>query len=350
MATTITSSIGTSSRDYSTISAWESDTTYNLVTADVVEVGECYADGTFAEAVDWTGATTDATRYRELTAAVGHWHEGVPGAGVVVDGAYFFAYEAHAVVSRIELRATSSTEVNPVYFETCDCLNLLIGPVVTSSAASSVVLTWMEDCQAANIACRGAAAASATTFAIGLRMSVSNSAHNITVETPAKPTGGGAVAHGIVATGVATLRNVFVGGTGDYTGRADVVIEDSGHSLSSLATSDGTADDFGGTGHLVNIAPGDAFVNFGAGDFSLKITSPLIDAGVDASALLGISTDIAGTTRPEGLAWDIGAWEYVFPAAPTDLTATAVSSSRIDLAWTAGDVTLPTRIYRRRMS
>lgn len=42
-------------------------------------------------------------------------------------------------------------------------------------------------------------------------------------------------------------------------------------------------------------------------DFNLQIDSPLKDVG---ATLTGFSTDKAGTSRPQGSAWDIGAYEY----------------------------------------
>jgi hypothetical protein len=50
-----------------------------------------------------------------------------------------------------------------------------------------------------------------------------------------------------------------------------------------------------------------------AGDFMPLAGSPAIDAGVAIEGIDGLLTDYAGVTR--GAAWDIGAYEYVTPAA-----------------------------------
>ena len=71
MATTVTSSIGTSSRDYSTLQAWEDACPANLVTADQIWRGEVYNDSEFTGELNISGVTTDATRYIELTTAAG---------------------------------------------------------------------------------------------------------------------------------------------------------------------------------------------------------------------------------------------------------------------------------------
>jgi len=49
------------------------------------------------------------------------------------------------------------------------------------------------------------------------------------------------------------------------------------------------------------------FVNPSGGDYHLKSTSPAIDAG-SADNTPGI--DIEGTVRPQGVAWDVGAYEF----------------------------------------
>lgn len=80
------------------------------------------------------------------------------------------------------------------------------------------------------------------------------------------------------------------------------------------ASSDATADDFGGSGNIVNIVPADCFTDPTNGDLTLKSGSPLIDAGADLSA--SFTDDILGNTRPSFGAFDIGAFEkqYNHPA------------------------------------
>ena len=62
---------------------------------------------------------------------------------------------------------------------------------------------------------------------------------------------------------------------------------------------------------IVNLNPN--FVSVGT-DFRLQARSPAIDTGATIS---GFSTDILGVSRPQGAAWDIGAYELiVIPPVP----------------------------------
>lgn len=73
MPTVVTKSIGTASRDYSTVQAWVDDWPTNLVSLDQVWRGVMYNDSPFtAGAFAGEGYTTDLTRYFELTVAAGH--------------------------------------------------------------------------------------------------------------------------------------------------------------------------------------------------------------------------------------------------------------------------------------
>lgn len=69
------------------------------------------------------------------------------------------------------------------------------------------------------------------------------------------------------------------------------------------------------TGPMVNTNP--LLADAGANDVSLQSGSPAIDKGVDTSPV--VVRDIAGTSRPQGSGYDIGAYEYLAPCnAATD--------------------------------
>lgn len=71
MPVTQTRSIGTASRNFSTLQSWEDATPVDLTTADQIWKGECYNDSEFTAGLFVDGTTTDATRYQWLTAATG---------------------------------------------------------------------------------------------------------------------------------------------------------------------------------------------------------------------------------------------------------------------------------------
>jgi hypothetical protein len=64
-------------------------------------------------------------------------------------------------------------------------------------------------------------------------------------------------------------------------------------------------------GNLYNLSAANQFVN-PANDFRLKTTSNLIDAGRADAVDLPSAQDIYRTSRPQGSAWDIGAFELVY--------------------------------------
>jgi parallel beta-helix repeat protein len=89
------------------------------------------------------------------------------------------------------------------------------------------------------------------------------------------------------------------------------------------------------------------FVNAAANNFQLQTTSPAINAGTSLST---VTTDFAGVSRPQGSAYDEGAYEYV-PAIPpatgwTQLTNTSIrplcpagipgNCDKVTQAWASG--------------
>lgn len=134
MPTTVTNSIGSGGgRDYSTIALWE-DATDNtsLVAADEIRVGECYNDSEFTGGFTIAGATTDATRFRKLTAAAGQsfcdhanvltnplTYDQSKGVGIknTVDAttAFCLLSEANSTVERLQMLGANAAFSNGVF-------------------------------------------------------------------------------------------------------------------------------------------------------------------------------------------------------------------------------------------
>jgi hypothetical protein len=70
--------------------------------------------------------------------------------------------------------------------------------------------------------------------------------------------------------------------------------------------------------NLVGVNP--VFVNPSSDNYQLTVGSPAIDAGTTNA----YTTDILGVTRPQGSAFDIGAYEFVAAPPPSDLWAASV--------------------------
>ena len=120
---------------------------------------------------------------------------------------------------------------------------------------------------------------------------------------------------GIIGNASATVRaknNISNGSSDNYFSSFHV---SSDYNISNLAGDAPGANSLNST--TVN------FADASAGDFRLLPESPGIDQGVDLSSdpNYPFNTDIIGTLRPQGAAWDIGAFEYVDPFVYQDLTA-----------------------------
>ncbi len=75
------------------------------------------------------------------------------------------------------------------------------------------------------------------------------------------------------------------------------------------------------------------FVDVTNSDFHIPSNSPAIDTGLDVANFH--TTDFDSETRPYGLEYDIGADEVQTPDAPTDFATATVTSSALELTWTA---------------
>lgn len=89
MATETPVTVGTDgapTRDYSDLTAWESDRQRDIKTADEIEMVACYNDGVMSDTVTIAGWTTDATRYIKIYTPESERHDGTLGTGFRLDG------------------------------------------------------------------------------------------------------------------------------------------------------------------------------------------------------------------------------------------------------------------------
>jgi len=89
----------------------------------------------------------------------------------------------------------------------------------------------------------------------------------------------------------------------------------------------------GGTG---NISQDPLFTDLAGGDYTLKSTSPCIDAGNTAANI--IATDLAGNPRVAGTSVDIGAYELQGTTVPVDLVhfKGSIQNGIVTLQWESG--------------
>ena len=136
-------------------------------------------------------------------------------------------------------------------------------------------------------------------------------------------------------------NNIFNGGNGGFIHtQSSVSIPGTtiSHNLSSLTsvfdvTPGGSATV---TGNILNSLP--LFV--GPTDFHLRIGSPAIDTGVTVP----VSTDFDGRSRPQGVAWDIGAFEFTSLSSLTSKPLSNEQSSLSMLRASRPDMSAGTRI------
>jgi hypothetical protein len=330
---TVTKSIGTTSRDYSTMTAWEADLDAGTIySASDHAVGECYNDSAFDESVTIDGGATIGLASVTLTVAAGERHDGTAGTGARLVASVFrtFGFPADAVVRHVFYLEFDANKQS----SSSNFLSLGSG----GNVGSHLIVHGSRH--------------TGNNYAVGF--SFENPAtpvsvlHNCAVYDIQNTSTGAAIQYGINIISGSRRRNASNctihgitnnNGSGSCTGLAftdsnlyvvqnNVVTDISGTSsgvmacfspktpatatVSNNASSDDTAS---GTGSLTNIVTADQYVStvVGSEDLRLKSGSDCIDAGTDLSAtgIADIDVSITGVTRPQGAAWDIGADEFV---------------------------------------
>lgn len=316
MTTTVTKTIGLSGRDFSSVQAWIDSLPSDLTAVDEAHVGLVYNDGELVSGsqINFSGHTTDATRNILLAAAPGQsWRDNAnvqtnrlaydPANGAALKTTVNYTNgiggNLHFVTIRgLQITHTGQggiyaivfgwdTNITDVVME--DCI------IVKPNVSPSKIGNWggtLRNCTLVNL-CTGSNAGGIST-----EYSYAAVIENCTIACPA---GGGGTAINVSGAS-AVVENTAIFGFTSIGG------------VSKFKTFAYNAGDiaFGVTGQtncLESLLMADQFVDLGATTYDLKLksTSALRNAG---ETLTDVTDSANSLPRPQGPAYDIGAWEF----------------------------------------
>jgi hypothetical protein len=330
---TVTKSIGTSSRDYSTITLWEADLDDTLIYSSGDDaVGECYNDSAFDESVTIDGGLTVGLNTFTLTAATGEQHDGTEGTGVrIVNGAtssgitfsVSFAWDSKFItISDIEIDRNGYGLANGktmVYANDRSYLFRMIlhGSLDPSNGNGLCVSGFQKFSSVANCIIYDLKNTAINDEKItGINMGRSGFAsycyNNTVFDLNTTSTDAGCIIRGIKNAGGSVSNNISM----DCTAGGGTAEDFNGTQTGNNLSSDSTAS---GTGSLTSKTAANQFVSTVAGseDLHLKTGADAIDGGTDLAATPdGVQYDINGSNRNALAAtvWDIGAHQYASTA------------------------------------
>lgn len=307
MTTTVTKTIG-SGGDYSTLQSWEDAAPSNLVTSDQVWRGEVISNLTNTLTV--SGATTDATRYKELTAASGSSFidnanvrtnalRANSSNGVLISGTPSYANlvtstEKYFRVSRLQFQTTNSDSYKALaVVGTGTLVDQCIVETSTNNNANRQTLrvgdgTIVRNCLIVNRASSGSNGIVDVELGSMTMKNCTIVAVNGTLTNAIKNNYGTVTLTNCALFGV-TNANASNGTTNKTNCYTSASANNSGWTTTTFDTSTGS---------------GFENITSGTHDLRIKSTSVLKDAGYNDS---DVSVDISDVARATH---DVGAWEY----------------------------------------
>ena len=318
----LTASIGTSSRDYSTIAAWEADLDNTAKYGNGSNaVGECYNDSVFTDNnVIINGGSTVGLNSVTLSVNSASRHDGTAGTGATIQ-----CYTGPGL-------SISNTTVE----------YLTISSVGTGNYAHSTGLSHshnISNTYIRNNIVYGDLAYRNSTGAAGPGISnqgpnsvtINNIIYNRENTNPSSVGGTGLYNHynnnkeiynntiyrcGVGYTdtrrGTSTSKNNISTGSTRGLDFSLITSYNSTLTASNNLSSDDSADDAGGTGHIINVDPVKQFISttLGSEDLHLVMGSDALNVGADlGNTPEGVQYDIDGYDRTASITWDIGADE-----------------------------------------
>ncbi len=317
---TITKSIGTDSRDYSTMTLWEAALNGASGGAGNDAIGECYNDTPFAESFTINDSTPDSIL---LQAESNERHDGTAGSGVRnIVSALSISVQIAVSIKWLELDANSGASYIITTNYAAD--NSIFTNNIIHNAESSFsggvlginILSSANNCIVHNniiydLVADGDNAANS----VGIVGAVAD-LYNNTIHSIKKLTGSGNAicVDSDDTTGVEVQNNIATDPSNTGSGSAECysVSSPSNATMDHNLSSDSSAS---GTGSLTSKTSADQFVSIvgGSEDLHLKSGADAIGTGTDLGTNpTGVNIDIDGRDRDsEGDTWDIGADQFV---------------------------------------
>lgn len=317
----ITQSIGSAGgRDFATLQAWEDAIPANVVTSGNSYVGECYNDSEFtsgAGPLDISGHTTDGTHTITLTTAAGQsfrdhasklsnplTYDASKGVGIRSTDAYTTAVAVTGdfiTLSKLQIKgggASRSIGLNVSGDDITVDFCIIVGNSANVSEAA-----FVGNSNANSITIRNTLAVLLGTAATAIAKVWGGNWTNCDLVSPSDI--GTPPTYAINNHyGTNTFKNcAFFGATN---------VRESAAGTFTTCMSDAT----GFTGVTGGVSYTAQFENTltATADFRAKTGASLLDAGT--TDVPNAANDIVGTARPQGAAYDIGAWELVASGTP----------------------------------
>lgn len=322
---TVTYTIGTTSRDYSTVSSWEADLDNGaLYSSGDDAVGECYNDSAFDEFAVLTGGTTVGLSSRRLTAASADRHDGTAGSG-----ARFVFTGNNGNSAWLKGSSSAETTVEWLEFDINDqnmrdgidsvkyvnnCLihdaNSSRGNYVTAITKSQQTCHFLNNIiyELDNSNTGGVVGIEVEPASADVQIK-NNTIHGMTTSSS-----GNCYGIASVDQSLELVQNNLI------TGCDTRAFEENAPSNATMDYNAADDTSAAGANSLNSITPSSQYVSLVAGseDLHIKSGADVIDEGIDLGTTpVNVNIDINGRDRDaEGDTWDIGAHEFVGGAPP----------------------------------
>lgn len=332
---TIVNSIGTAARDYSTPQAWEDARPADIVAAGNSYVGEMYNDSEFTSSLLVSGITTDATHTLTLRCAAGQSfrdhatratnrlaYDQSKGAGIRSTAAYSIVVQCdvpNVTIDGIQVINTASPSI-ALLFSSAAVGSTAQNCILQSKPAAGSYAVRLADSSQKLV--NSVVVVDTAATAMGGILESAARAVNCTVVRPSNYAAAGVAFTS--AYGTAVVRNCAIFG---FNAASVGTYAADGHNVTDFTSAPGS------TGNLVSKAYANQFEQSsnagGVEDYRLKTGSDCINAGVTDATNVPSATDIIGTARPQGTAWDVGAWEVSAGAPSGDGVGSASGTSAV---------------------